>query len=64
MKFVSPHSDTDRHVLSDAYMQGERPTLRRRVHARLLKASSVGNEARVLITLRKLMLIDSMALVV
>lgn len=36
MKFVSPLSDTDLQVLSDAYIQGEKPALRRRAHAILL----------------------------
>lgn len=36
MKFVSPLSDTEFQVLNDAYMQGEKPTLRRRAHAILL----------------------------
>lgn len=36
MKFVSPFSDTDLQVLSDAYMQSEKPALRRRAHAILL----------------------------
>lgn len=36
MKFVSPLSDTDLQVLNDAYMQGEKPALRRRAHAILL----------------------------
>ena len=36
MKFVSPLSDTDLQVLSDAYMQSEKPALRRRAHAILL----------------------------
>ena len=37
MKFVSPLSDTDLQVLSDAYMQSEKPALRRRAHAILLR---------------------------
>jgi transposase len=36
MKCVSPLSDTDLQVLSDAYIQGEKPALRRRAHAILL----------------------------
>lgn len=36
MKFVSPLSDTDLQVLNYAYMQGEKPALRRRAHAILL----------------------------
>lgn len=36
MKFVSLLSDTDLQVLNDAYMQGEKPALRRRAHAILL----------------------------
>jgi hypothetical protein len=36
MKFASPLSDTDLQALNDAYMQGEKPTLRRRAHGILL----------------------------
>jgi hypothetical protein len=36
MKFVSPLSGAEFQVLNDACMQGEKPTLRHRVHAILL----------------------------
>ncbi|WP_460427495.1 hypothetical protein [Azotobacter armeniacus] len=42
MKFVSPLADTDFQALMDAYTQGEKPALRRRVHAIVLSHKGYG----------------------